>query len=155
MKAFRQSAPIRRQTGVALAGLVRGALFGFVLGLLLSLLAGSWVWLEMRANVGLLIPGMALACLAAAAGWEHLFPYRFFVLLQLLLFAAFVTLYGFDPVALRVLPASFFRQGLQAPVMSLDAANVVLGLILTVGNAFMYREDLIRTAGYPRWPRRG
>ncbi len=62
MKAFRQSAPIRRQTGVALAGLVRGALFGFVLGLLLSLLAGSWVWLEMRANVGLLIPGMALAC---------------------------------------------------------------------------------------------
>ena len=155
MNAFQQPGSIRRQMGAALAGLARGALFGFVLGLLLSLLAGSWVWLEMRVNVGLLIPGMALACLAVAAGWRHLFPYRFFVLLQLLLFAAFIILYGFDPVALRVVPASFFRQGIQAPVMSLDAANVVLGLILTVGNAFMYREGLIRTAGYPQWPRRG
>jgi hypothetical protein len=141
MKAFRQSTHVRYHTAAALTGLVRGALFGFILGLLLSFLAGSWVWLEMRVNVGLLMPGMMLACLAAAAVWENLFPYRFFALLQLLSIAVFIALYGFDLVALRVIPASFFREGFQTPAaMSLDATNVALGVILTAGNAFMYRE---------------
>jgi hypothetical protein len=147
MKTNCPSASDRRRTATALASLVRGALFGFVLGLLLSLLAGSWVWLEMRVNVGLFIPGMMLACLAAAAVWENLFPYRFFALLQLLSIAVFIALYGFDPVALRVVPASFFREGFQAQAMSLETANVVLGLILITGNTLMYRA---RTKGFPR-----
>jgi hypothetical protein len=140
MNAFRQSTHIRRRTAAALAGLVRRALFGFILSLLLSLLAGSRVWLEMRVNVGLFIPGMMLVCLVTVAGWENLFPYRFFMLLQMLSIAVFIALYGFDPVALRVVPAAFFREEFQAPAMSLNAANVTLGIILTIGNAFMYLE---------------
>jgi hypothetical protein len=140
MKARRQSIRIRYRTAAALAGLARGTLFGFILGLLLSLLAGSWVWLEMRVNVGLLIPGMTIVCLATAAEWGNQFPYRFLVLLQLISIVVFIALYGFDPVALRVVPASFFREGFQAPAMSLDAANIALGVILTAGNACMYVE---------------
>jgi hypothetical protein len=146
MKTYCPSASDRRRTASALAGLVRGAFFGFILGLLISLLAGSWVWLEMRVNVGLFIPGMTLACLVASVARQDLFPYRLFALLQLLSIAVFIALYGFDPVALRIVPASFFREGFQVPAMSLDAANVALVLILIMGNAIMYMEaHLVRT----------
>jgi hypothetical protein len=156
MNTFRQSAPAPRRGTAALTGLARGAFCGFVLGILLSLLAGSWVWLEMRVNLGLLIPGMTLVCLAVAARWENLFSHRFFIFLQLLVIAAFIAIYGFDPVALRVVPASFFRQGIQAPGMSLDAANVALVMILTAGNAFMFmKAHLVPIQDSPRRPRQG
>ncbi|MEI8172690.1 MAG: hypothetical protein WCH07_04300 [Deltaproteobacteria bacterium] len=114
------------------------------LGFLLGLLSASWVWLEMRINTGLMIPSVTLVCLAIAAWKGNIFNHRIFLFSQILLMIAFVLLYGFDPVALRVVPACLFREGYQMMNMPLDTANSILVAILIGGNAFVFRKVAIK-----------
>lgn len=107
------------------------------LGLLLSLLSASWVWLEMRVNTGLMIPVVTLVCMAMAVWKGNIFGYRIFIFFQILLMIAFVALYGFDPVALRVVPACLFREGFHMADMSMNVSNIILVAILVAGNVLM------------------
>jgi hypothetical protein len=107
------------------------------LGLLFSLLSASWVWLEMRVNTGLMIPVVTLVCIAMAVLKGNIFSYKVFLFVQILPVIAFVALYGFDPVALRVVPACLFREGFHMADMSMDVANIILIVILIGGNVLM------------------
>ncbi len=57
---------------------LKGLLVGIALGTLLGILSGSWVWLEMRVNVGRMIPAVMLVCLIIAVSKKAVFRYRFF-----------------------------------------------------------------------------
>lgn len=114
------------------------------LGFLLALLSASWVWLEMRINTGLMIPSATFVCLAMAAWKGNIFNYRNFLFSQILLMIAFVLIYGFDSVALRVVPACLFREGFPITFMSIDTANVVLVAILSGGNALIFGEAAMK-----------
>ena len=124
--------------------ILKGGLAGMLLGFILALLSASWVWIEMRINVGLMIPSMTLVCMAVAAWRGSIFDMGTFLIFQLILLITFLSLYGFDYVALRVVPASLFREGFRAADMSLYVANIILVAILGSGNIIMFGRASIR-----------
>ncbi len=123
---------------------LKGFFTGMTVGLLLALLSASWIWLEMRMNTGLMIPIMTLVCLAMAVWKGTIFNYKIFLFSQLLLAITFVFIYGFDPVALRVIPACLFREGFLMADMSLDNANIIIVAVFFGGNVFMPGEAAIK-----------
>lgn len=124
--------------------MLKGSLAGMLLGFILALLSASWVWIEMRINVGLMIPSMTLICMAVAAWKGSIFSAGTFLIFQLILLIIFLLLYGFDYVALSVVPASLFREGFRAADMSLHVTNIILVAILGGGNLIMFGRALIR-----------
>jgi hypothetical protein len=137
-----------RRVGKGMAGIFFDALKGFftgmTVGLLLALLSASWIWLEMRMNTGLMISVMTLVCLAMAVWKGAIFNYKIFLFSQVLLAIAFVFIYGFDPVALHVVPACLFREGFQIADISLDNANIIIVAVLFGGNVFMPGEAVMK-----------
>ncbi len=122
--------------GAIFSLLFRGAAVGFTAGFLMATLALSWVWLEMRVNVGLVIPIAALLCAMFALWKGYRFPYRLFLFLQCLLIALFLFRYGFDGFALRTVAASLFREGFLWKGLPLETAALLVGGVFFSGNIF-------------------
>lgn len=117
-----------------LINLLKAGLFGVVLGYLLALLLGCSVWLEMRFNLGLMIPGCALGCVFLYLWKRITIRYSIFLFLELLSLIVFFLIYRFKPEALLVIPACLFREGCSLAVISLNFINIFLGFILFAGN---------------------
>jgi hypothetical protein len=109
-------------------------LFGIVLGCFLALILGRSVWLEMRFNLGLMIPVCALVCMLLSHWKRVTIRYSLFLFVELLLLIAFFLICRYEPGALLVIPACLFREGCSLTSLSLDSINIVLGLILFAGN---------------------
>jgi hypothetical protein len=111
-----------------------GVMIGFILGLGLAVLAGSFVWLDMRVNVGLLIPAATFLCPVFAYWKRKTFSYTLFLVGQALLFVVLIAVYGFDAGALWSVPACLLREGCYGAGLPLGAAGLVVGGILLGGN---------------------
>jgi hypothetical protein len=114
--------------------ILEGALIGFTLGLILAVLAGSWVWLEMRMNVGLLIPAATFLCPASTYWTRKVFFYSLFLMVQVFLLIALIGIYGFDASALCAIPAYLFREGFHGTGLTLATAGLMVGGIFIGGN---------------------
>lgn len=121
-------------TGRMFAMILKGALIGFTLGLILAVLAGSWVWLEMRVNVGLLIPAATFLCPVSTFWMRKAFSYSAFLMEQVFLFIALLVIYGFDAGALWSVPAYLFREGFHGTDLTLATAGLMMGSIFLGGN---------------------
>lgn len=114
----------------------KGALIGFSLGLVIAVGAASWVWLEMRVNVGLLIPATTVLFSILAFWKKSAFSYLLFFLAQLLLVITLLTIYGLDAGALWSIPAYIFREGFHGTGLTRGTAGLMVGGILLGGNLF-------------------
>lgn len=121
-------------TGRMLAIILKGALIGFTLGLILAVVAGSWVWLEMRVNVGLLIPAATFLCPGSTFWTRKAFSYSLFLIVQVFLLIVLIGIYGFDAGALCAVPAYLFREGFHATGLTLATAGLMVGGIFLGGN---------------------
>lgn len=135
-------------TGRMLAIILKGALIGFTLGLILAVLAGSWVWLEMRVNVGLLIPSATFLCPVFTSWTRKVFSYSVFMMGQVFLLIVLLAIYGFDAGALCAVPAYLFREGFHGTGLTLATAGLMVGGIFLSGNLLWIafsREHLFPT----------
>ena len=130
--------------GRIFALIFRAALIGFTLGFVLAVPVGSWVWLEMRVNVGLLIPAATFLCPVFACWKRKAFPYSLFLMGQVLLFIILLAIYGFDAGALWAIPASLFREGFHGTGLTLATAGLMVGGIFLGGN-FLWMFSLRRS----------
>ncbi len=107
---------------------------GFLVSFLLALLLSQNVWLEMRIQVGKLIPWLVLLCIFLGLRKNVNAGFPAVLLLQGVLLLTFLVVYQFQWSALTVIPATLMREGLYLASLSLRKANVVLVLILASGN---------------------
>jgi len=113
---------------------MKGALIGFTLGLILAVLAGSWVWLEMRANVGFFIPAATFLCPAFCLWRRKTFTYSVFLKGQVALLIVLLLIYNFDMGALCAVPAYLFREGFHGNGLTPATAGLVVCSIYLGGN---------------------
>lgn len=114
--------------------IIRYGFTGLIMGYFLAVILGQWIWLDMRVNVGLLIPAGTL--IGAVTGvffrgnsrvWGLFVP-------ELFLTGSMAVIYGGDLGAFTVIPAVLLREGLFLPDLSLHNINIILVLILIGGN---------------------
>ncbi len=113
---------------------LRLAFIGLLAGFILSIFAGRSVWFEMRINTGLFLPlATTLAILAGTflkkqvTAWTAIGMEIFFVFLLLLV-------YGFDPAALLIIPASILKEGFFLHTFGFKTLNGILAAIFLLGN---------------------
>ena len=114
--------------------ILRLAFIGLLLGLILSILADRSVWLEMRVNTGLLLPLAAAAAIIAGTFSQRQVPVRVVIGMEVLLFFLLLLLYGLDPHALLIIPASAFREGFFLSALNLRTLNGILAAVFLLGN---------------------
>jgi hypothetical protein len=122
--------------------LLRACLFGTVLGYLLGLILSRSVWLEMRFNLGLMIPVCTLACMFLSTWKRITLRYSVFLFLELLTVVTFLFICRLELDALLIIPASLFREGFSLTMISLDFINIILGFILFAGNFIWIFHDI-------------
>ena len=117
--------------------ILRFAFIGLLFGLILSVLADRSVWLEMRVNTGLLLPlAMAIAIIAGAFSHRQV-PVLAVVGLEVVLFFLLFLVYGPDPQALLIIPASAFKEGFFLSALNLRTLNGILALVFLLGNGVL------------------
>jgi len=124
----------RDRSKAILINLLKGGLLGIVLGYFFALLLSRSVWVEMRFNLGFIIPVCTMACMLLFL-WKRVWiRYPFFLFLELLLLIVFFLIYRFEPEALLVIPACLLREGCRLTSVSLYSTNIILAAILFAGN---------------------
>lgn len=122
-----------------LGRIFRLAYAGFAAGYSAAIILGASVWLEMRFNVGLLIPACSLAALISAfwvegrQKWLWLAP-------QVAAVISFLAVYGMDSGAMSVIPAVLLREGFSLGLLSLDKANLLLAAVIIAGNSLWVKK---------------
>lgn len=114
--------------------LLKAGLFGFVLGYLLAFLLGRSVWLEMRFNTGLVIPGAAAGSMFFSLLKKIKIRYPVFLLLQIISILVFFLLYPFEISTLTIIPGCLFREGCRLTSLGLPWINMILAFLLLAGN---------------------
>jgi len=113
----------------------------FIWGMLVSILAFQNTWLEMRMNIGIIIPifmalFLAVGILLEKAGKEQLLSLskEFTIINVLACTGMSLLVLGFQRI--KVVPASIVREGLKLTNISFDTMNIVL-LILVFGGVIL------------------
>jgi len=113
----------------------------FIWGMLVSILAFQNTWLEMRMNIGIIIPIFMALCLIVGillkkAGKEQLLSLsKAFTIINVLICTVMSLLVlGFERI--QVVPASIVREGLKITYVSFDSMNIAL-LILVFGGVVL------------------
>ncbi len=122
---------------------------GLITGYIISILLGNWTWLAMRVDIGLAIP---VCCgLGAAAGLFAGRPKGFLwaILPQAALIVVFTVTYWGRLDALYVIPAVFFREGFRLDFLSVAQINLVLAVILIIGNGLWLVKTKDSGSGLP------
>ena len=106
---------------------------GFVWGLLAAIIAFNNQWLEMRVNIGYLIPAvMLIAMIAVLTVKKQVIITAKFTALNLLL--CFLLIYGIlGTKRLTVVPAAIIRESIKMTDIGFPAINLVLILCLMLG----------------------
>jgi hypothetical protein len=121
---------------VRLAGqYFKAALTGLVAGYCVALLLGRSVWLEMRVNIGHVLP-LSVACFVLAfANRKRPMRLTWFLLFELLAPVLLFSVYGFSSSTILIVPASFFRDGFHLDSLSLLKIDLFLLCFLGMANA--------------------
>ena len=107
---------------------------GFLAGFFLALVLCQWVWLEMRVNIGLLIPVCMLLFVLVGFRRNLSLGFSSLLLIEGALALTLMVVYGFDITAFLIVPAALIRDGFYCRALSLERMNVILIIILLVGN---------------------
>ncbi len=125
--------------------ILRLAFIGLLAGFILSICAGRSIWLEMRINTGLFLPLATILTIAAGTLQKRQVPTGVAVGMEIFLVFLLLLVYGFDPDALLVVPASTFREGFFLHGLRFFSLNCILATILFLGNCAFFRPfGLIR-----------
>lgn len=114
--------------------ILRLAFIGLLAGYILSICAGRSIWLEMRINTGLFLPLAMIVTATAGTLFKWRTPVRVAIGMEIFLVFLFLLVYGFDPDALLVVPASTLREGFFLHGLTFFGLNCILAVILTLGN---------------------
>ena len=127
---------MRQNTGSILIKFFKAGFAGLIVGLLLALLLNRWVWLEMRINIGAIIPGSIVFFLILAF-WKCSVSLRLLLSLEAMLLVAFFSLYGLELEALRIVPACMFREGCHVTSLNINSVSMFLGAVFILGNSIL------------------
>jgi len=124
---------------------LKAALTGFVAGYCLALVLDRSVWLDMRVNIGLVIP-ISVACsvlfLTVRKRPIRLTP---FLLLELLAAVLLTSAYGLGSSIVLIVPAGLFREGFHLRSFSLMKIDLFLLCLLgTVNGVWIYAVAMER-----------
>lgn len=117
---------------------LRFAFLGLVVGYILALGLINWTWLDMRLNVALSLPIGAAAGGLTGLSAKPARGARLVLILEGMLLAALVILYGKDIGAVLVIPAVLLREGFNLVTLSLPQVNILLVIMLIAGNALWF-----------------
>jgi len=110
------------------------AFIGLLAGFILSVFAGRSIWLEMRINTGLFLPLMTVIAVSAGTLFKWRVSARVTVALEIFLVILLFFVYGFDPDALMVIPASTFKEGFFLHSLDFFHLNCILAAVIFLGN---------------------
>lgn len=113
----------------------------FIWGMLISILAFQNVWLEMRMNIGIIIPifmvlTLILGILLKKVGKEHLLKLNVTFTVINLLVCTIISLLVLGMERILVVPASIVREGFKCTNISFDIMNIIL-IILLIGGLIL------------------
>ena len=117
--------------------ILRLAFIGLLAGFILSILAGRSVWLEMRVNTGLLLPLAAVITIIAGTFSTRQVPAMAAIGMEIFLVCLLLLVYGCDPQALLIIPASSFKEGFFLSAFDVRTLNGILAAVFLVGNAIL------------------
>ena len=125
-----------------------------VLALLLACLSFNNVWLEMRINIGWLIPPYVLILcfgfglvLRKSPGINR--NHKWFTLINILVSSAVSALIlGIDSV--KVVPAAIIREGLNLNTLSFGSLNIALGIFLMLGLIIILVQKVDQDVDYEK-----
>ena len=115
--------------------MAKSGFLGFLAGFFLALMLYQWVWLEMRVNVGRLIPVCMLLFVLLGFRRNLSLGFSSLLLIEGALTVTLMVVYGFDVTAFLIVPAALIREGFSCQALSLDQMNVILIVTLLAGNA--------------------
>lgn len=124
--------------------LLQAAYMGMTAGLLAVMLLDQWLWLEMRVNTSLLLPAATLAGLLIAAILKRSPRPAIALIAQSLCLLIFLVLFDFDFQALRVIPATWFREGFYLNGISIHGMNRIVAGIFIIGNGSFFCPEMDR-----------
>ncbi len=124
--------------------ILRLAFIGLLIGFILSIFAGRSIWLEMRINTGLFLPLTTVLTVFAGTLLKWRAPARVAICLEIFLVILILFVFGFDPDALLVIPASTLKEGFFLHGFSFFRLNCILAAVFLLGNC-----TLLRTASWP------
>ncbi len=120
--------------GMGLSGLYLKAPFtGLVIGFLFAFLLSRSVWLDMRFNIGHVIPISVAVSILFFALTRRSITLVSFLLLELLAVFLIFFIYGFSFSTILIVPAALFRDGFHLGFLSLP--RISLGLLCLLGTA--------------------
>jgi hypothetical protein len=113
---------------------LKAAFVGLLAGYLVALWLSQWVWLEMRVNLGAVIPGGILIAVLLALWTRMSLPCSLMLALEVTLAVSFVAIYGWRRDALWSIPACLFREGCHVGLLGIDVINMMLGIFVLGAN---------------------
>jgi hypothetical protein len=123
-----------READTAITRIIKGGFSGIILGYIIALLLSQWLWLEMRLNIGAIVPGSAVLFVLLALWKKFTIPYSLLLLFEAILLVTFLSIYGFQLGALLTVPACLLREGCNITSVDSHQINMVLGAALLLGN---------------------
>ena len=124
---------------------LKAAFTGLVAGYCLALVLDRSVWLDMRVNIGHVLP-ISVTCFVLASATKKR-PVRLtpFLLLELLALALLFAFYGFSSSTILIVPAGLFREGFHLNSFSLMKIDLFLLCLLgTVTAVWIYAVAMER-----------
>jgi hypothetical protein len=117
--------------------ILRLAFIGLLAGFILSIFAGRSVWLEMRVNTGLLLPLAAVITIIAGTFLAKEVPAKMVASMEIFLVFLLLFVYGCDPDALLLIPASALREGFYLSTCDMWTLNGILAAVFLIGNGVL------------------
>jgi hypothetical protein len=121
---------------------LKAALTGFAVGYSLALLLGRSVWLDMRVNIGNVIPACVACSLLISAAGKRSFRFRSFALAEIVALAILFSVYGVNMPVVGIVPASLFREAFHVGFLSLPFVNVLLSVVMVTANVIWLYYDV-------------
>jgi len=134
MEVIHNSNRIRHEAKATLMNVLKSGFVGIILGYILALLLVQWLWLEMRFNVGIIVPGSAVFCMLLAFWKRFTIHCSLLFILEFILLITFFSIYKFQLSAFLIIPACLLREGCYLNFLNLEKINIILGLTLLMGN---------------------
>jgi hypothetical protein len=112
--------------GLSARRYLKATFTGLVIGFLFAFLLSRSVWLEMRVNVGHVIPISVVASVLFFTLTRRSISFASFLLLELLAVFILFLLYGFSFPSILIVPAALFRDGFHLGSLSLPGISLFL-----------------------------
>jgi hypothetical protein len=125
-------------------GYFQAALTGLVVGYCLAILLGRSVWLEMRVNVGHVLPLSTVFFLLVFGSRSRPMRLSWFLFFEGLAAVLLFSTYGLSWSTIIIVPAGLFRDGFHLRFLSLAKIDLFLLCFLGAAKAFWIHSAIIK-----------